>query len=40
MNLALLDGLLDGLGADGTARLDPTPGRCCVVLDVSNDNRD
>jgi predicted ArsR family transcriptional regulator len=40
MNLALLDGLLDGLGAAGTARLDPTPGRCCVVLDVSNDNSD
>jgi hypothetical protein len=40
MNLALLDGLLDGLGAGGTARLDPTPGRCCVVLDLSNDNSD
>jgi predicted ArsR family transcriptional regulator len=40
MNLALLDGLLDGLGADATARLDPTPRHCCVVLDISNDNDD
>jgi predicted ArsR family transcriptional regulator len=38
MNLALVDGLLDGLGAAGTARLDPTPRRCCVVLDFSKDN--
>jgi predicted ArsR family transcriptional regulator len=42
MNLHLLDGLVDGLagepGADRErtplrARLDPAPGRCCVVLD-------
>lgn len=33
MNLALVEGLLDGLGAEGVnARLDPTPGRCCVAL--------
>jgi len=40
-NLHLLDGLLDGLGdePDATAttpmraRLDPAPGRCCVVVD-------
>lgn len=40
MNLALLDGLADGLGAatEGPAplraRLDPAEGRCCVVLEV------
>jgi predicted ArsR family transcriptional regulator len=39
MNLALLDGLLGGLGAAGVARLDPTPGRCCVVIEISKDNR-
>lgn len=34
MNLCLLDGLLDGLAATGlTARLHPSPGRCCVRLD-------
>jgi predicted ArsR family transcriptional regulator len=33
MNLALLRGLLDGLGAPGTdAALEPAPGRCCVAL--------
>lgn len=33
MNLCLLNGLLDGLAATGfTARLDPTPGHCCVRL--------
>ena len=32
-NLALADGLLDGLGAEGlTARLDPQPGQCCVAI--------
>jgi predicted ArsR family transcriptional regulator len=33
MNLALADGLLDGLG-DGriSARLDPQPGHCCVAI--------
>jgi predicted ArsR family transcriptional regulator len=33
MNLALADGLLDGLG-DGRlhARLDPQPGQCCVAI--------
>lgn len=31
MNLALLDGLLDGLGHTGrVARMDPRPGECCV----------
>lgn len=39
MNLALLDGLLSGLGVAGSARLEPAPRRCCVVL-VSNDNDD
>jgi predicted ArsR family transcriptional regulator len=33
MNLALLEGLLEGLGAGGvTAVLDPCPGHCCVAL--------
>jgi predicted ArsR family transcriptional regulator len=32
MNLALLEGLLEGLGADATAVMDPAPGRCCVAL--------
>jgi predicted ArsR family transcriptional regulator len=39
MNLALLTGLVRGLGArDLTARLDPAPGRCCVVISKSNIN--
>lgn len=34
MNLALLDGLVDGMGATRLrARLDPIPGRCCVVVE-------
>jgi predicted ArsR family transcriptional regulator len=34
MNLQLLGGLLDGAGAtDLTARLQPSPGRCCVRLE-------
>jgi predicted ArsR family transcriptional regulator len=38
MNLSLLDGLLDGLGATClTARLDPTPPFCCVHLEPSPD---
>jgi predicted ArsR family transcriptional regulator len=33
MNLALIEGLLGGLGATGEAAcLDPAPGRCCVVV--------
>jgi len=37
MNLALLTGLVRGLGArDLTTRLDPAPGRCCVVISKSN----
>jgi predicted ArsR family transcriptional regulator len=33
MNLALADGLLDGLRSDRlTARLDPQPGQCCVAI--------
>ncbi|MEV6346080.1 transcriptional regulator [Actinoplanes sp. NPDC051851] len=34
MNLAMVQGLLDGAGADGewAARMDPAPGRCCVTL--------
>jgi predicted ArsR family transcriptional regulator len=34
MNLRLLDGVLDGVGDVGlTARLEPSPGRCCVRLE-------
>jgi hypothetical protein len=33
MNLALAEGLLQGLGDDRTeARLDPQPGQCCVAI--------
>jgi predicted ArsR family transcriptional regulator len=33
MNLALADGILDGLGAPHfSARLDPQPGQCCVAI--------
>jgi predicted ArsR family transcriptional regulator len=33
MNLALIDGLIDGLGAHAVhAYLDPGPGRCCVAI--------
>ncbi|GAB3978026.1 helix-turn-helix domain-containing protein [Actinoallomurus acanthiterrae] len=39
MNLALLEGLLEGLGPTGTvARMDPRPGECCVVLDSKNND--
>jgi predicted ArsR family transcriptional regulator len=35
MNLALAEGMIDGLGDDRvTARLDPQPGRCCVAIDT------
>jgi hypothetical protein len=33
MNLALVEGLLEGLGADGLQPvLDPRPGHCCVAI--------
>jgi len=33
MNLALADGVLDGLGDDRlSARLDPQPGQCCIAI--------
>jgi predicted ArsR family transcriptional regulator len=33
MNLALVEGLVDGLGADGLRPvLDPQPGHCCVAI--------
>ena len=33
MNLALADGILDGLGEERlTARLDPQPGHCCIAI--------
>lgn len=39
MNLALLEGLVEGLGPAGvTARMDPRPGECCVVLDSKNND--
>lgn len=38
MNLALCQGLLEGLGDDpGRVRLDPRPGECCVALSKTND---
>lgn len=36
MNLALLEGLLEG----ASVRMDPRPGECCVVVEVSKDNND
>ncbi|WP_433188973.1 helix-turn-helix transcriptional regulator [Actinoallomurus sp. CA-150999] len=39
MNLALLEGLLEGLGPTGmAARMDPRPGECCVVLASKNND--
>ena len=33
-NLAMLEGVVDGLGSSRIrARLDPSPGRCCVLLE-------
>jgi hypothetical protein len=33
MNLALVEGLFAGLGADGWhPSLDPRPGHCCVAI--------
>jgi len=35
MNLALVDGLVKGLGIEGaTARLDPRPDECCVCIEL------
>lgn len=40
MNLALVDGLLEGMGSAGlSARLRPRPGECCVEI-VSKNNDD
>lgn len=40
MNLALAEGMIEGLGDDRiTARLDAQPGRCCVVLDADRPAR-
>ena len=40
MNLALADGILDGLGeTDLEARLDPQPGQCCVAISVAAPTR-
>jgi predicted ArsR family transcriptional regulator len=33
MNLALVEGIMDGLGGpEGLTHLDPAPGRCCVAV--------
>ena len=41
MNLALLEGLLSGAAVTClSARLDPRPGECCVVLEDSKNNGD
>jgi predicted ArsR family transcriptional regulator len=41
MNLRLIDGVLDGIGSTGlTARLHPTPARCCVRLEPAPDVSD
>src|SRR5829696_3395674 len=38
MNLAVMEGVLEGMGApDVEATLDPQPGRCCVVLSGRTD---
>ncbi|GAA3399161.1 helix-turn-helix transcriptional regulator [Streptomyces roseoviridis] len=37
MNLALLEGLL-GTGGPVSARMDPRPGECCVVVEASKNN--
>jgi predicted ArsR family transcriptional regulator len=38
MNLALLQGLLDGADlSEWQARIDPTPGHCCVVFSKTNE---
>lgn len=40
MNLALADGILDGLGEDRLrARLDPQPGQCCVAISATTPPR-
>lgn len=38
MNLALLEGLLEGAGADHRARMEGRPGWCCVVVHPSKNN--
>jgi predicted ArsR family transcriptional regulator len=38
MNLALLEGLVEGLGGAATPRIAPTGGNCCVVLDPASKN--
>lgn len=41
MNLALLEGLLSGAAVTGlSARMDPRPEECCVVLENSKNNDD
>ncbi|HUB42842.1 MAG TPA: transcriptional regulator [Streptosporangiaceae bacterium] len=41
MTLALIDGLIDGLGAPGLrAALDPAKGQCCVTITTENPTGD
>jgi len=40
MNLALLEGLLEGAEQDYRARMAAKPGWCCVVLENSKNNED
>jgi predicted ArsR family transcriptional regulator len=41
MNLALLQGLVEGLDCPGaTARMDPGTDHCCVVIDLASKNND
>jgi hypothetical protein len=40
MNLALAEGILDGLGEGRLrARLDPQPGQCCVAISAATPTR-
>lgn len=39
MNLALVQGMLDGMGLDAwRAAIDPVPGHCCVALSKNNNS--
>lgn len=38
MNLALIEGLIDGAGQDHRARMEARPGWCCVIVEPSKNN--
>jgi predicted ArsR family transcriptional regulator len=42
MNLAMINGLVAGLGRDGELRpaLQPGPGHCCVIIDTGPASRE